>query len=329
MATQNRVRKEMQIVARWLAGAITAGFIAAGSAGCGDSPTAPKPPGPAPTPSPAPTPLTLTAVSPSTGPAGGGTPVTLTGDGFVSGATVMIGGVRASVTAFTSTSMTASTGMHAVGVVGVVVTNPDGRSASLAEAFTYAPDPDFGPPKITSISPTLGSISGGTWISIRGTGFRSGMAVIVDGVRTQVNVFQEGTSAAVHTVAHPEGRVDVAVMNTDGKSDTVSGGYRFAAPQSFDLDGDWEGLAGSHWEHLFRFTIRNKAIVSASCNGAPVMLSAPVAVEAGRFSATESGVVVLTGDFNTPAYGLGTVNVPLCSGTDWEAFKKVGPSAAR
>ena len=93
MATQNRVRKEMQIVARWLAGAITAGFIAAGSAGCGDSPTAPKPPGPAPTPSPAPTPLTLTAVSPSTGPAGGGTPVTLTGDGFVSGATVMIGGV--------------------------------------------------------------------------------------------------------------------------------------------------------------------------------------------------------------------------------------------
>src|SRR5687768_7162215 len=111
MATN--VRKEMQIVARRLAGAVIAGLMAVASLGCGGPPTAPRGNG-----GPAPTALTLTAVSPSTGPAGGGTPVTLTGSGFVSGATVMIGGVRASVTAFTSTSMMASTGVHAVGVVG-------------------------------------------------------------------------------------------------------------------------------------------------------------------------------------------------------------------
>ena len=310
----------MQIVARWLAGAITAGVIAVVSAGCGDSPTAPKRP---------PTALTLTAVSPSTGPAGGGTPVTLTGGGFVFGATVMIGGVRASVTAFTSTSMTATTGVHAAGVVGVVVTNPDGRSASLAEAFTYAPDPDFAAPTITSISPAMGSTAGSTFISIKGTGFRAGMVVIVDGFRTPVNVFQEGTSAGVHTVAHPEGPVDVVVMNTDGKSDTLSGGYRFATPQSFDLEGDWEGRAGSHWEHLLQFTIRNKAVVSASCDGSPLVLASPAVVDAGRFAVVDNGVIRMTGDFSSPAYGLGTVNIPVCSGADWEAFKKVGPSAAR
>ena len=321
MATQNRVRKEMQIVARRLAGAVMASLMAVASLGCGDPPTAPRGNG-----GPAPTALILTAVSPNTGSTGGGTPVTLTGGGFVSATTVMIGGVRASVTAFTSTSMMASTGVHAAGLVEVVVTNPDGRSASLAEAFTYAPDPDFEAPTITSISPTMGSITGNTHISIRGTGFRSGMAVIVDGVRSQVNVFQSGTSAAVYTVAHPEGRVDVVVENTDGKSDSLIGAYTFAAPQSFDLDGDWEGRAGHHWDFPLQFTIRNKTVISASCNGSPVVFSAPAVVEAGRFSATESGVVVLTGNFNTPAYGLGTVNVPLCSGADWEAFKKVvGP----
>lgn len=322
MATHNRVREKVHIIARWLAGAVTAGLVAAVSSGCGDPPTAPK------VNSPAPAALTLTAVSPTTGPAAGGTKLVLNGTGFVSGAIVTIGGVGATVTAVTATAIAATTAGHAEGVVAVVVTNPDGRSASLAEAFTYEPDPVFPAPTITSVSPTIGSTAGGTYISIKGTGFRSGMAVIVDGVRTQVNVFQEGTVASVRTVAHAEGPVDVVVENTDGKWDTLRNGYTFAPPQSFDLDGDWAGEAGDHWDYDLQFTIRDKAVIKASCNGSPLVPASPAVVEAGRFSVVDDGVIRMTGEFTTAGYGLGTINISLCAGINWYAYKVV-PSAAR
>jgi len=79
----------------------------------------------------------LTLVSPTSGPPAGGTTVTLTGTGFQSGATVVMGGVAASVTSVTSTRIVAVTPAHAAGPVAVTVTNPDATSATAANAFTY------------------------------------------------------------------------------------------------------------------------------------------------------------------------------------------------
>ncbi len=84
------------------------------------------------------TPPTLTSVSPPAGPVSGGTVVTLTGTGFLPGATVTVGGAPAtSVTVLTSTRITATTPPHAAGSVAVVVTNGDGNSATLAGGFTF------------------------------------------------------------------------------------------------------------------------------------------------------------------------------------------------
>jgi hypothetical protein len=80
---------------------------------------------------------TVTRIAPITGPVAGGTPVTVTGTEFVVGATVRIGGNPAgSVTATSSTSISAVTPPGAAGAADVVVTEPGG-TATLAGAFTY------------------------------------------------------------------------------------------------------------------------------------------------------------------------------------------------
>jgi hypothetical protein len=89
----------------------------------------------------APTPA-ITLVSPTSGPTAGGTPVTITGSGFVSGATVLIGGVAATpVVVASATSITAMTGAHAEGPVDVVVTNAGGAPGTLPAGFTYVAGP--------------------------------------------------------------------------------------------------------------------------------------------------------------------------------------------
>lgn len=81
---------------------------------------------------------TLSSITPATGPATGGTPVTISGTNFANGATVTIGGVAATaVVLSTTTTLTAVTPAHAAGVVNVVINNPDGGTATLAGGFTY------------------------------------------------------------------------------------------------------------------------------------------------------------------------------------------------
>lgn len=82
---------------------------------------------------------TLTSVSPSSGPTAGGTDVTLTGSGFVSGLTVTFGGSAATnVVIVSSTTITCRTPAHAAGAVDVTATLPAGAgSATLQGGYTY------------------------------------------------------------------------------------------------------------------------------------------------------------------------------------------------
>ena len=81
---------------------------------------------------------TVSGVSPNTGPAAGGTGVTITGTNFAAGATVTLGGTAATnVVVVSATQITATTPAHAAGAVTVTVTNPDTQSGSLANGFTF------------------------------------------------------------------------------------------------------------------------------------------------------------------------------------------------
>jgi hypothetical protein len=77
-------------------------------------------------------------VSPPSGPASGGTGVTLTGSGFTGTTGVTFGGTAAtSVNVVSSTSVTVVTPAHATGAVDVVLTTPSG-SATKTNGYTYA-----------------------------------------------------------------------------------------------------------------------------------------------------------------------------------------------
>ena len=65
--------------------------------------------------------------------------MTITGTGFLSGATVTLGGTAATnVSVVSSTSITATTPAHAAGTVDVVVTNTDSQNGTLTNGFTYS-----------------------------------------------------------------------------------------------------------------------------------------------------------------------------------------------
>jgi hypothetical protein len=80
------------------------------------------------------------AISPNTGPTGGGLPITVSGNYFQSGASVTIGGAAASgVTVAAPTVIQAVSPAHATGLGDVVVTNPDTNAGVLPNAFFFTP----------------------------------------------------------------------------------------------------------------------------------------------------------------------------------------------
>jgi hypothetical protein len=131
---------------------------------------------------------TVSAVSPNSGPAGGGTNITITGTGFVAGATVVIGQGNGPVTGaiaatnvkvVSSTQITATTGGGAkTGTFSLFVTTTGGTSAGNAgDNFTYTAG--AGIPTVTGVSPNTGPVAGGTSITITGTGFIAGATVVI------------------------------------------------------------------------------------------------------------------------------------------------------
>jgi hypothetical protein len=82
---------------------------------------------------------TVTSLKPASGPIAGGTAVTITGTGFVAGATVKFGTVAAtSVVLVSSTTLTCKSPAEAAATVNVTVTTVGGTSAAVTgDKFTY------------------------------------------------------------------------------------------------------------------------------------------------------------------------------------------------
>ena len=169
-------------------------------------------------------PPTVSSVSPTSGPTGGGTVVTITGTDFVDGATISVGGAAATSVIFNSaTSITATTPAGTVGTADVVVTNPDTQADTLVGGFTYVP-----PPKVSSVSPTSGPTAGGTSVTISGTDFVSGATVTFGGAPAAVGTVAS-TSITVTTPSGTAGTADVVVTNPDDQSSTLANGFTYVA----------------------------------------------------------------------------------------------------
>jgi hypothetical protein len=162
-------------------------------------------------------PPTVTGVEPNHGPAAGGTSVTITGANLTGASAVRFGSTSA--TSFKVNSDTSITAVSpaGTGTVDVTVTTPSGTSAtSAADRFSYGPT-------VSKLEPNHGSPSGGTTVTIAGTGFTGATAVKFGASNAATFTV---TSATSITAVSPKGMgtntVDVTVTTPAGTSPTSS-----------------------------------------------------------------------------------------------------------
>ena len=123
---------------------------------------------------------TITAVSPIAGPVVGGTAVTVTGTNLTGSTAVQFGTTAASYYVVVSpTEIVTGSPAGAAGTVNITATTGSGTSAtSTADQFTAESTPT-----VTGVSPPTGSPSGGTSVTITGTGLIAASAVSLAPVR--------------------------------------------------------------------------------------------------------------------------------------------------
>ena len=182
-------------------------------------------------PTPSPTTPTITSFTPTSGPTGGGTVITITGTNFATGATVRIGGVAATgVTLVSSTQLRATSPAGTAGAKSVQVTNSNGQSATAAGQFTYTAP--AGGPTITSVTPSSGPTAGGTTITINGSGYVMGAGgeVRVGGVLATGITFVSSSQLRAVTPPGAAGAQAVSVRNPNGATVSFAGGFTYTAP---------------------------------------------------------------------------------------------------
>ena len=119
-------------------------------------------------------PPVVTGISPTSGKPAGGDSVTITGHGFVGATSVQFGTASVPVMPGGSGTQITATSPAGSGTVDVTVTNRAGPSAtSAADQFTYTAVPAV----VTGITPTFGTVAGGTSVTITGSGFLGATSV--------------------------------------------------------------------------------------------------------------------------------------------------------
>ncbi len=171
-------------------------------------------------------PPVVSSIQPNTGPASGGTVALVTGGELQDGALLFVGRSPASdVVVADAQHLSGTLPPNDVGAADVEVTNPDGQTVKLAEAFAYYDGEGVGP-VIAGVSPLAGTTSGGTTVSIAGANFKAG-ALVFFGGKTGGNVTVGSVAVTASTPPSGPGVVDVAVTNPDGRSAVARRAYNY------------------------------------------------------------------------------------------------------
>ena len=247
-------------------------------------------------------PPSISSIFPISGSTAGGTTVIISGANFQSGATVQFGTTAAtSVNVTSSTSISTVTPAHAAGTVGVTVTS-GGQSATLANAFTYiAPGPS-----IASISPNTGPTSGGTAVTITGSGFQSGATLTIGlGAAGNVTVVNSTTITALTPIGPSSEQaalpVDIVARNLDGTTATKSAAFTYS-PAPLTITSVTPSTAPP----------AGGAVVNISGTGFTSAL--PSSVTFGGVAANARVIDAVTIQATVPAHAAGAVDVAVTVG---------------
>ncbi len=171
----------------------------------------------------------IVGVEPTNGPMAGGTPVTITGSEFTSteDTVVTFDGVEAlNIVVVDSTTITCEAPpADESGAVAVYVANAVGYD-TFGDGFTYDE-----PPVADELDPAIGPITGGTAVTITGSGFTDteDTTVTFGGTGARDVVVVDSTTITCETPAHSAGTVDVTVSNSNGES-TLPEAFVFQSP---------------------------------------------------------------------------------------------------
>ena len=160
---------------------------------------------------------TLTGIHPKRGPTTGGTRVVLEGQHFTRECRVYVGRELPKEIAWKSpTEIDILTAPRtSAGVVDVEVTLAGAPASLLKNAYGYDPTP---PPVISSVTPSVGSVAGGTEMTITGKSFLRDTVVLIGGKTPRSVTWVDATTLELKT---PPGTanamVDVVLRNPDGK----------------------------------------------------------------------------------------------------------------
>lgn len=150
----------------------------------------------------------VTGISPVGGPVVGGTTVTVSGAGFTGATAVTFGGVLgSSLSVLSDNLLVVVSPPHLAGPADVVVwVGTVSSPVTALDVFTYT-----GGPIVTGVSPTGGSVAGGTVVTVSGAGFTGASAVTFGGSSGSNVTVLSDTRLLVTSPAHAAGAVHVVV----------------------------------------------------------------------------------------------------------------------
>ncbi|WP_245350321.1 Ig-like domain repeat protein [Bradyrhizobium sp. UFLA03-84] len=158
----------------------------------------------------------VASISPTSGPAAGGTTVIIAGGSFNTATAVHFGATAATSFVINSNEQITAVAPAGFGTVDVTVTNPSGTSStSPADQFTYVASP----PTVTSISPTAGPTRGGTTVIITGTNL-TGASSVKFGAANAASFTVNSATSITAISPSGSGTVDVTVTTAVGTSAT-------------------------------------------------------------------------------------------------------------
>ncbi|HBU69253.1 MAG TPA: hypothetical protein DEE98_02595 [Elusimicrobia bacterium] len=175
----------------------------------------------------------VTGIAPAYGNQADVISVTVSGSNFNAGASVSLSGtdITASTTAITSNSITATVTISSIAATGtrnLTVTNPGGKYASLASAFTIG----LASPVVSGVAPTEANQGDTVSVTISGSKFTNGSSVAFSGTgvsatTTTINANQIVADVTVAAGAAIGAR-NLTVTTSDGKIGTLAAAFTVA-----------------------------------------------------------------------------------------------------
>ena len=201
---------------------------------------------------------------------------------------------------------------------GLGLTSFPGAAATASNMSEFFGAATNTAPSVSTVTPSSGPVSGGTAVTISGSGFATGATVTFGGTNASATV-QGSTTINVVAPGHTSGTVNVVVTNPGGQSGTLTNGYVYAsapppAPSVSGITPNSGTTAGG---------------TSVTINGSNFVSGATVSI--GLTAATNVSVVNSTTiTATTPGHAAGMVNVQVTnpdaqSGTLVNGFTYTSP----